>query len=314
MSITLKKTLSIDIGGSFIKYGIVECNGTISSHYKIALPDDITDKAFFWDLVCKGACQISDNGLPNDICLIGVSCPGLISTKNEIQSYAAPRLSAILHSDIGFEMQSRMGLPTSAINDAKAAGLCEITVGAAENTSLSAFLIIGTGGGGCIGLGNRILGGINNFAGEFHFMCYPDERSGETIKVGRSIGTFGLINRYNADAACTSPVKYGREITDRAFKNHEPLAAYMVQDWIHRIALQCLSIIVCINPEVLCIGGGISEESWFIEGIQNEYNQICEEHFSGEHFLTTKIITCRYHNDSNLLGAAIHANNEHNIH
>lgn len=313
MSTILKKTLVIDIGGSFIKYGIVECNGSISSHYKIALPDGITDKSVFWDLVCEGAHQICNNGLPDDISLIGISCPGLISTENIVQSYAAPRLSAIHHSDIGFEISSRTGLPASAINDARAAGLCEITVGAAKGTSLSAFLIIGTGAGGCIGLGNRILGGIDNFAGEFHFMCYPDERNGETIKTGRSIGTFGLINRYNASTRCTSQVKYGREITERAFKNHEPLANDMVQDWIHRIALQCLSIIVCINPEVLCIGGGISEESWFTDSIRNEYLRICEEHFAGEHFLTTKIISCRYHNDSNLLGAAIHVNNENII-
>lgn len=74
---------------------------------------------------------------------------------------------------------------------------CELKMGRARGCKLSAFLIIGTGGGGCICTENDVFEGADNFAGEFHFMAYYNEKTGEVMKTGRTIGMFGLINRYN---------------------------------------------------------------------------------------------------------------------
>ena len=99
---------------------------------------------------------------------------------------------------------------------------------------------------------------------------------------------------------------YGKEITDR-FLAGEALAKSVVEEWITKIALHCLSIIVAINPEMLCIGGGISEEDWFIEAVKTRYHALCLDHFANVEFLTTKIERCRFRNDANLLGATLNA-------
>lgn len=294
------KTLAIDIGGTFIKYGVIGEDGNILSHYKVPTIEARSGKEFYDYLTA--------NIKPEEgIKLIGVSSPGLVDSEFHIRSYAAPKLAALYDTNIRREMEERTGIPTAAINDARAAGLCELKMGRAKGSKLSAFLIIGTGGGGCICTENDIFPGVDNFAGEFHFMAYHNEKTGEVMKTGRTIGMFGLINRYNEKAAQDRQVTLGEEIIKRAFAG-EKLAESEVDEWIHRIALQCLNLVVTINPEILCIGGGISEEDWFMERVIAEYGKICEEHFNHAKFLTTVIDRCQYRNDSNLLGAAIKAN------
>ena len=60
----------------------------------------------------------------------------------------------------------------------------------------------------------------------------------------------------------------------------------------------------CYNPEVICIGGGISEEQWFIQKIQKMYQELIPKRFAS--LVTTKIKSCQYHNDANLLGAVLY--------
>ena len=295
-----RKTLAIDIGGTFIKYGVIGEDGSILSHYKVPTIEFETAEEFY-DYIVK------EIHTEDQVDLIGVSSPGLIDKEFYVKSYAAPKLSALYGSNIKKEIEKRTGITTAAINDGKAAGLCELKMGRARGCKLSAFLIIGPGGGGCICTENDVFEGADNFAGEFHFMAYYNEKTGEVMKTGRTIGMFGLINRYNEVVSEEQQVTLGEEIIKRAFSG-EKIAADAVKNWIHRIAIQCLTLIVTINPEILCIGGGISEEDWFMNQVKAEYEKLCEEHFNHAHFLSTVIDRCQYRNDANLLGAAIKAN------
>ncbi|MCJ0606495.1 ROK family protein, partial [Enterococcus cecorum] len=65
-------------------------------------------------------------------------------------------------------------------------------------------------------------------------------------------------------------------------------------------------ITVFYNPEVICIGGGISEENWFIDKVRETYKKTCREYLEAA-FITTEINRCKYNNDANILGAVIKA-------
>ncbi|MDU7442124.1 MAG: ROK family protein, partial [Clostridium sp.] len=60
------------------------------------------------------------------------------------------------------------------------------------------------------------------------------------------------------------------------------------------------------NPEIICIGGGISEEKWFIEKLREKYQSTCIDYLEAN-FITTKIEKCKYNNDANILGAIINS-------
>lgn len=73
-----------------------------------------------------------------------------------------------------------------------------------------------------------------------------------------------------------------------------------LEDMYFSIAKQCCNLYVTFDPEVILIGGGISAEPAFIEGIKRYVDQL-----KGMSIIYNeiKIDVCKYRNDSNLLGA-----------
>ena len=79
------RTLAVDIGGTFIKYGLIDPDYRVSRHHKVPT------------LACSSAGEFFDYLCENipagaNIERIGISCPGLIDRNNVVRSYAAPRL------------------------------------------------------------------------------------------------------------------------------------------------------------------------------------------------------------------------------
>ncbi|SHL26273.1 Sugar kinase of the NBD/HSP70 family, may contain an N-terminal HTH domain [Anaerocolumna jejuensis DSM 15929] len=294
----MKKWLGIDIGGTFIKYGIVNENYQIEKRWKIPTLE-ITHKDEFFDYICANMEDCKEvNG-------IGVCSPGLIDSDYVIQTFIVPKLDPIRGSNIAKEIASRTGNRVTVINDAKAAGLCELKLGNAKGTQSSAFFIIGTGIGGCICNSEDVVYGVDGFAGEFHFIPYiTDEKKQQAWKRGRVSSVQGLVNNYNSRVMEQQQVKYGHEVTALYLSGDES-AGKIVDEWLFKIAVHLMSVTVSLNPEVICIGGGISEEEWFLKALSKKYHALCMDIFQGIDFLHTRIIPCKYRNDSNLLGAIL---------
>ena len=60
---------------------------------------------------------------------------------------------------------------------------------------------------------------------------------------------------------------------------------------------------MCIRDRI-CIGGGISEEDWFINLLKEKYKEKCIEFLCSD-VITTDIRACKYNNDANIFGAII---------
>ena len=86
----------------------------------------------------------------NQIDVIGISAPGLIDEESNVKSYAAPNVANMYGTNINSEIEKRVNKEVASINDAKSAGLCEFEIGNAKGSKSSAFLILGTGTGGCL--------------------------------------------------------------------------------------------------------------------------------------------------------------------
>lgn len=114
-----------------------------------------------------------------------------------------------------------------------------------------------------------------------------------------------LIKIYNDKVDENNKVKYGHEVCNRYFDG-DVSAKDAVEQWIDNILVQLITITVFYNPEVICIGGGISEEEWFINKIKDKYKEQCTKHIESD-VITTKINRCKYNNDANILGAIINA-------
>ena len=288
--------LGIDIGGTFIKYAIVDDNNEIVKAWKVPTIKFET-KDEFYDYICL---KIEKD---SDFDAIGVSAPGLIDEESNVKSPAAPNVVVMYGTNINEEIGRRTGKKVSAINDAKAAGFCEFTIGNAKGTKSSAFLIIGTGTGGCVCDDKGVVFGKDSFAGEFHNLCFMNLKEERLDSMGDYSSMTGLLNMYNEGVGEEEKVKYGKEVCER-YLNGEEKAIKVIDKWTNFIIVQLLTMTSFYNPEVICLGGGISEEDWFLDIIKKKYKENCVKFFRAD-VITTEIKRCKYNNNANILGAIL---------
>ncbi|GAB6099957.1 ROK family protein [Halanaerocella petrolearia] len=294
-----KYNLGIDIGGTFIKYALVDEKYNIAKRWKVsAVKFDTKDK--FYDYLCANIRDI------NKIEIIGISAPGLIDQESNVKSYAAPNVQIMYDTNVNQEIFKRTGKQIATINDAKAAGLCELKIGNAKNNDSSAFLIIGTGTGGCICNSGDVIYGKDGFAGEFHHLPFINLKDNSIDRQGDYSSITALVEMYNRKVSKQNPLQYGGEVTEKYLAGDE-VAKLAIEEWITNISVQLLTITTFYNPEVICIGGGISEEEWFIKLVRKKFMSTCDEFFAATSPITTEVRPCKYNNDANLLGAIINA-------
>lgn len=288
--------LGIDIGGTFIKYALIDEEYNIVEKWKVeTVKFDTKDE--FYDYVCSNIKSI------DQIHSIGISAPGLIDEESNVKSYVAPNVVIMYGTNINQEISKRTNKKVASINDAKSAGLCEFKIGNAKGSKSSAFLIIGTGTGGCVCNETGVVYGKDCYAGEFHNIPFMNLNERRIEKMGDYSSMTGLINIYNSKVDKNKEIEYGHEICCKYLKKDE-IAKGAVEQWITNMAVQLIALTAFYNPEIICIGGGISEEDWFIEKIRKRFKETCIEYF-GADFITTKIDRCKYNNDANILGAII---------
>jgi len=292
-----KYGLGIDIGGTFIKYALVDKSYNIVNKWKVPTKEFAT-KEELYDYIYSN-CRALDKGE-----VIGISAPGLIDPAGNVKSYAAPNLRIMYGTNVNHEISKRTGKKVDTINDAKAAGLCELKMGNAKGTNSSAFLIIGTGTGGCICDKEKVIYGKDGFAGEFHHLPFIDLRDNSIKKQGDYCSVVALLQIYNSKVSQKEYLKFGREVLDK-YLNRDKIAQGAVEEWTNNITVQILTLVTFYNPEVICIGGGISEEKWLIDIIREKFENTLCKYFEGAKPITTEIKKCKYNNDANILGAIL---------
>lgn len=288
--------LGIDIGGTFIKYAVVNENYNIVKQWAKETKKFST-KDLFYDYLCE------DIDLKN-IEFVGVSAPGVIDKDSTIISKAANNVRSMYLTNVNNEVGKRLHLPVETINDGKGAGYCEFKIGNGKGSKSSAYFIIGTGIGGCLCDEHGIIQGVDRIAGEFSSLpiCYYDDKPNKMKGLAKFASMTALIEIYNEKVEIKK--KYGIEIS-KLYLQGDKIAKKAVDEWCKNIILGLSIIIIMYNPEIICIGGGISEEDWFIEKIQRMFKQ--EAQLISEPSINTEITRCKYNNNSNILGAILYA-------
>ena len=282
------KLLAIDIGGTYIKYGIVN-DHKINDTNKVLTPHDSKES------VLKVLQEIYLENKDKQIEGIAISAPGLVD-----DSYGIAKITGRMSFLQGFHIVEELSkicddLPVSIENDGKACALCESTEGAAKDVDNSVVLLFGTGIGGGIVLNNQLLKGNNLFAGEFSLLFSNYQRDSYDI-LGDVYSTIWVLDKVKA--VLHDETIDGEKMMEMYQKN--PNVTEILDDWFFAIAKICMNIDYLYNPDVICIGGGISSNPLFLQEIDHNLDIILENCF---HFRKPVIKKCQFDNDSNLLGA-----------
>lgn len=286
----MKRYISLDIGGTKVKHGIVTENGEIIERGKYDTKHNDLD-GFIENLEMI----VEKYNSKHDIEGIAVSLPGFINYKTgyavkagAIEVLHGKNLKEILEKDIK--------LPVEIENDANCAALAERFNGNAVNCSDFVCMTIGTGIGGAIMVNDKILHGNDFRGGEVGFMMTCDDE-GDKCMMNQNASTRILIEQYkNYKQLKPDALVEGTEVFEEA-ENDEGVHE-IVEKWFERLSRGIFNLAVILNPEKILIGGGVSEREGFIPHIEKylEQNVVWED-------VKVKIELCKYGNNAGLIGA-----------
>lgn len=307
--------IGIDIGGTFLKAGVVTDDGqvvtTASRPTDAGRPADavIADIA----AVTREAADAAGLSMA-DVELVGAGCPGTCNRQTGIVEYA--NNLNFVNVPLGEKLHTLLKLPVYVENDANAAVLGEHIAGAARGADDCACITLGTGVGGGVMVNGRLLSGVNFSGGELgHMVICVD---GEPCTCGRngcweSYASVSALIRQTKAAMQQHPESAlwrqapsldrvdGRTSFD-AMRQGDPVAADVVARYLRFVAAGLINIINIFQPEVLCIGGAISKEGdTLMEPIRQ---QVKEERYSRYADRQTRLCVAKLGNRAGMIGAA----------
>lgn len=285
----MKKYLAFDIGGTKIKWGILNEEGAILE--KASFNTRRESEESFLENIIKIALERK-----NEVEGVAISMPGFIDSVNGIPKvcYAIRCIEGKCITKI---IEEKTGLKASVENDGKCVALAEKFNGNATECSDFVCVTIGTGIGGGIYVNNKLLRGSTFQGGEFGFM-----RCNEKGMYSNTASTLALIKEYmkykNLDKAVDGQVVFEEGKKD-------PKVKEIINEWYGLIAIGIYNLSATLNPEKILIGGGVSEREEFIEEVVNALENI-------EAWKDVKCVIerCKHKNDAGMIGSVYNFLNE----
>ena len=181
---------------------------------------------------------------------LGIGMPGIVGKSGTV--HLAPHLPEIRNLPLQQLLEDRLSLPVFIDNDATCAAIAEWRVGAARGLSDVLVVTIGTGIGGGIIAGGRVVRGAHGFAGEIgHHIIVS---GGEPCPCGRS-GCWEQYASGNALRRIAHGVS-GEEIISRVAAGDGESMGFLNES-AHWIALGLFNLINTLDPECVVLGGGL---------------------------------------------------------
>lgn len=262
--------VGLDLGGTKILGVVLDAAGRILVDARRPTPDgedQIVDAlaATLADLEVAGGGRLGD--LP-----IGVGMPGLVATDGVLHS--SPNLPDVADLHVGEELTGRVAGPVTVANDATCAALAEWRAGAGRGVDDLVMVTLGTGIGGGVVAGGRLLTGAHGFTGEFgHMVVQPDgvpcpcgrrgcwERyaSGSGLAhLARSAVPGGALGRVVTLAGGDAGGIRGEHVYQAATEG-DAAAHAVVDEFARWVALGLANLTNAFDPAAFILGGGLAE-------------------------------------------------------
>jgi fructokinase len=231
---------------------------------------------------------------------VGVGIPGAVSPATQLIKNA--NSTWLIGRPLADDLARRLDRPVKLANDANCFALSEATDGAAAGAGVVFGVILGTGTGAGVVVHGNVLTGANAIAGEWGHNPLPaptdDERPGPTCYCGRHgcVEVFlsgpGLARDYR-DGTLTA-----KEIAARA-AGGEALALAALGRYEERLARALASVINILDPDVIVLGGGLSN----IERLYESVPVLWRRHVFSDR-VTTRLVRAMHGDSSGVRGAA----------
>ncbi|EOS8001043.1 ROK family protein [Enterococcus hirae] len=286
--------LGVDIGGTFIKLGIVDSTGQIIKKEKITSTNDMTQ------ILTDLKNYLNEQQQYLDISGVGISLPGVINHDGTMQT--AGSLKKLIGLNVKEIAQDHLQLPVEIITDSKAVALAEGWLGNGANYSNYVCVTLGSAIGGAIVIDRKLYWGQGGLAGEFGVSLMGRENQEYKLdSTSLHAGVVGgLCRKYS--------LAIGKEVTDAKYifdlaAQKDALAKKYVDEFLDDVARLLTNISVYIAPEAILIGGGVSGNSQIMAEIQAAYTRIIHEYRVLSSVQMPQVIPCKLANDAGVIGS-----------
>ena len=245
----------VDLGGTKIEAVLLGPEGAERARRRVETPRDDYDATVEAVVGLVLAMDREAGALTS----VGVGTPGTISpATGRIKNANSTWLNG---RPLQQDLEARLERNVRLANDANCFALSEATDGAAAGAGIVFGVILGTGVGGGIVVNGRVLGGANAIAGEWGHTELPGENPMRACWCGRRGCVETLLSGpgLSVDYAERSGARLSaREVVARA--RHGDGAAWDALDaYIDRLARGLSAVINVLDPEVIVVGGGLSQ-------------------------------------------------------
>jgi len=234
---------------------------------------------------------------------VGVGIPGTISPATGLVKNA--NSTWLIGRPLGDDLPRMLDRPVRFANDANCFALSEATDGAAAGASIVFGVIVGTGCGGGVIVNGRVVTGANAIGGEWGHNPLPAPRDGESPGPSCYCGRRGCIEQFLSGPALAREYQEqgggaitALEIATRA-AGGEPLASAALARYEERMARALGSIINVLDPDVIVLGGGLSN----IERLYERVPQLWAPYIFSDH-VATRLVRAKHGDSSGVRGAA----------
>ncbi|KHD45948.1 ROK family protein [Streptococcus hongkongensis] len=281
--------LTIDIGGTSIKFALCQ-DGQLSQQVQFPTPDNLES---FYELLDQ---QVKNFKAKFPIEGVGISSPGAVNKETGVIE-GASALPYIHNFPIQKQLEHLFQLPISIENDANCAALAENAMGAGKGSSSMATIVMGTGVGGSLVLNGKIHHGAHLFGGEFGFMVMDKD-----YHILSELGTVVNMAKRYSQTKNDGKNYTGIEVLGLAQAGDE-LAIAEKQIFIRAIAMAIYNIQHTFDPEMILLGGGVSQADFLLPTLEAELDKIYQAVKISN--IRPKLGICQFKQEANLLGAAI---------
>ncbi len=285
----MKKYLSFDIGGTQVKWGILDENGAF--YEKKQFSSNEADS----DTVLNGLLGIIAE-YKNAVKGVSISAPGFIHSPNgyienggAIKGFHGLHLQSIIEEEFS--------LKVAIENDANCAALAEKWLGNGKGSSNFLCITIGTGVGGGLILNDQLYRGHSFRAGEVGYMITQGIQT--NIPKNNSLNRVASIKFLRAKYAEYYSLSLEEVTGEDIFNEYDkqnPVAIQMVESFYQSLALGIYNMCSVLNPEKVLLGGAVTARPSFLDELNRQLSYINQ-------CWNIQLGRCHFSNDAGLVGA-----------
>ena len=283
-----EKYLTIDVGGTSIKYAITDRNAKITKINEIKTQRQ-PGKLF------ESLDEIISPHL-NEIAGIALSFPGKINVETGTVSIIAT-FPWICDMPLKSMLEEKYNMPVWIENDGKCAALAEFWKGNLTDVENGMVIGLGTETAGGIILNGKLYRGSRKSAGEISSILTDFKNLDNEKRFGKIAGHKNLTGAYNDKKGDID----SNELFEKYSKGDET-AREAIKNYSRTVAAGIVTIHSVLDVEKICIGGGISAQDILIDEIKDSVHEFfCLK--SSEAINEPAIERCRFMNASGCVGA-----------